>query len=141
VSEGACPFCGAAFDAAFGAAPAPVPPSRRLSRAALYAYGTGVLVLAPAAFATVDCTSSVESGPNDDAGFNTNDAYGLPAIEEGGIVGGADAYGAPPPFDSGLDDVHAGSADAGDGSVGDAGGDAGADGAASDAAGDGGETD
>jgi hypothetical protein len=83
-----------------------------------------VLALAPAAFATVDCTSSVESGPNDDAGFNTNDAYGLPAIGEGG-----------------LDDVHAGSADAGDGSVGDAGGDAGADGAASDAAGDGGETD
>ena len=72
VSEGACPFCAASLDASFRAAPAPVPPSRRLSRAALFAFGTGTLVLAPAAIVTValgtDCSGS--------------SAYGAPACED-----------------------------------------------------------
>jgi hypothetical protein len=64
VSERACPFCHAATDEAFRRSPAPLPPSRRLSRAALFAYGTGALVLPPAtvvlasaAFA-IDCDMS-----------------------------------------------------------------------------------
>ncbi len=48
VSEDACPFCGAAFAASFRAAARPQPPSGRLTRAALYALGSGTLALSPA---------------------------------------------------------------------------------------------
>ena len=53
VSEGTCPFCGVLLEPAFRAAPAPIGPSRRLSRAALLAFGTGTLVLTPAV--AIDC--------------------------------------------------------------------------------------
>ena len=48
VSASACPFCNAALDASFRASPAPLPPSMRLSRAALVAFGSGTLTLAAA---------------------------------------------------------------------------------------------
>jgi hypothetical protein len=60
VSEGACPFCSASLDASFQASPAPVGPSRRLARAAFFAFGTGTLVLAPAL--SVGC-QAVYGGP------------------------------------------------------------------------------
>ncbi len=103
VSEGACPFCAASLDASFRAAPAPVPPSRRLSRAAHFAFGTGTLVLAPAAIVTValgtDCSGS--------------SAYGAPACED------VNCAPVEPLEDSGIvaADVQVGSADASDGSV------------------------
>jgi hypothetical protein len=109
VSEVACPFCGVSLDASFAAAPAPIPPSVRLSRAALFAYGTGALVLGSAASATVviDC--------------NYTDAHAY-----GGIFVPEDA--SEPVQDSALGtaDVQVGSVDAngGDSSAGDAGSDA-----------------
>jgi hypothetical protein len=59
VSERACPFCSATLDTSFQASPAPVGPSKRLSRAALFAFGTGTLVL-PAAVA-IGCFSAEPS--------------------------------------------------------------------------------
>ena len=100
----ACPFRGAALDESFRGAPAPVPPSRRLSRAALFAYGTGTVVLASAAV-VIDCATSAVR------------LYGGPYVPE-------DA--SEPVQDSGLAtaDVQVGSAEAGDGSAVDAGTDA-----------------
>jgi hypothetical protein len=95
VSEGACPFCGGALDASFRAAPAPVPPSRRLSRAALVAFGTGALVLTPAAL-VIDCGGSsaaaygglpYESPPEDASEPVKDSALGAADVQ----VGSADA--------------------------------------------------
>jgi hypothetical protein len=47
VSETACPFCGASFDAGFRAAARPQPPARRLARAALFSLGTTSVAFAP----------------------------------------------------------------------------------------------
>ena len=55
MSEKACPFCGRALSADFRASPAPRAPAARLSRAALFAAGTGVAVLG--SVAAVDCTT------------------------------------------------------------------------------------
>jgi hypothetical protein len=43
VSEDACPFCGERFAESFRAGPRPQPPTGRLTRAALFALGTGAL--------------------------------------------------------------------------------------------------
>ena len=132
VSEEACPFCGNSLDASFRSAPAPVPPSRRLSRAALFAYGTGALVLAPTAFVMIACETMTayeygtvplfDSGEveQDSGTFLMEDAYGLPPVEDSGIedadahVEGADA-----------NDASVESTDATDSSVEDADADAG----------------
>lgn len=45
MSEQACPFCGARFDPAFRAAPRPLAPAGRLTRAALVAFGGGTVAL------------------------------------------------------------------------------------------------
>jgi hypothetical protein len=47
VSERACPFCRATFDAAFRTAVRPKPPSQRLARAALFSLGTTTVAFAP----------------------------------------------------------------------------------------------
>jgi hypothetical protein len=125
VSEGMCPFCGVSLGASFRASPAPVPPSRRLSRAALFALGAGTAVLGPV----------VAEG----CGFSAQPMYGGSAVAP---------YGAEPfPEDAGgggeggsyvLADVQVGSidaaalADAGS-AVEDTGSDSGIDGAESDA--------
>jgi hypothetical protein len=67
VNEGGCPFCGVQFTDAFRAGPRPHGPTARLSRAALFAFGTGTLALAPG------CSSS-SSVPTP--------AYGAPAMVE-----------------------------------------------------------
>jgi hypothetical protein len=54
VSEVACPFCGGALGAELRASPAPVAPAGRLSRAALFAVGTGAAVLG--SVGAVECT-------------------------------------------------------------------------------------
>jgi hypothetical protein len=46
VSEADCPFCGAALSDEFRAAPRPRGPAARLSRAALFAFGSGTLAVA-----------------------------------------------------------------------------------------------
>jgi hypothetical protein len=88
VKEGACPFCGVSLEPSFSAAPAPLPPSRRLSRAALIALGAGSLALAPG------------------CGESSTAMYGAPGIEmvdagdaggqEAGTAPGMPAYGASP---------------------------------------------
>jgi hypothetical protein len=136
VSEGVCPFCGASLDATFQASPAPVGPSRRLSRAALFAFGTGAAVLTPVV--AIDCGGEIapqplyggafpeDAGQNVDAGQTMGSPpYGIspPPNDAGQGVDAEQGVGAPPyggfpvpeagegPQDGGGD------ADGGDGSV------------------------
>jgi hypothetical protein len=82
VSEVACPFCGALLSEAFRASPAPLPPRARLSRAALFAFGTGAMALASA------CSSSPAA--SDDAGLSNHPAYGgvFPSGDSGQLDSG-----------------------------------------------------
>jgi hypothetical protein len=91
VSESACPFCGVALSEAFRASPAPLPPRARLSRAALFAFGTGTLALAPG------CSSS---SPDlvQDSGPGSSPAYGGFPDDSGPAYGGF-------PIDSGPEDA------------------------------------
>ena len=100
VAEESCPFCGILLGAPFRASPAPIPPSRRLSRAALVAFGAGATVLTPAL--AVDCSS-------EDVG-STNAPYGQ-----------GPPFDAAEPEDSGFaaPDVLVVSIDASDGSIAD----------------------
>ena len=95
VSEGACPFCRASLDAAFRAAPAPLAPAARLSRAALFALGAGSISVG----AACGGATAVEVPSSQDGG-NT-------AAPDGGDAGPviAPPYGIapPPPFDSGTE--------------------------------------
>jgi hypothetical protein len=100
VSEVACPFCRAPLSEAFRASPAPLPPRARLSRAALFAFGTGTLALGPACSSSPPATS--------DGGVLSEPAYGgvSPIVDSGNPVMDAEysldaAYGGFPPFDSG----------------------------------------
>jgi hypothetical protein len=93
VSEEACPFCGNALGESFRAAPAPQAPAGRLTRAALFALGTGTLALTSA------CSSSPAPAPSDDAGqthgvldSGLQPAYGGPGLGE---AGAQPVYGAP----------------------------------------------
>jgi hypothetical protein len=98
VSEEACPFCRGRLAESFRAAPAPQPPGARLTRAALFAFGTGTLALAPA------CSSSSSTTTVNDAG-GSQPAYGGFPIEEDGSTQAL--YGAPA-FDGGGISVDAG---------------------------------
>jgi hypothetical protein len=118
VSEGACPFCAASLDASFKATPAPMGPSRRLSRAALFAFGTGTLVL-PAA-AAIDCVGDIAPQPLYGGAYFPEDA-------------GEDAGEEPQDSAPEASDGGGGNADAGDGSGEETGSDAGIEDAASDA--------
>jgi hypothetical protein len=57
VSECTCPFCRSTLTEAFGATPARQAPRERLTRAALYAFGTAALAVTPA------CSSSGSQSP------------------------------------------------------------------------------
>jgi hypothetical protein len=70
VSEGGCPFCGESLSDEFRAAPRPLGPGARLSRAALFAFGTGTLAAAGA------CSSS-----------SAVPAYGSPVMFDAGDGG------------------------------------------------------
>jgi hypothetical protein len=102
VSEVACPFCGDALSEAFRASPAPLPPRARLSRAALFAFGTGTATLASAGALTSAC-SSATSAPA--PAYGSAPAYGGVFFDSGSVDSGeftnADAYGGLPVVDSG----------------------------------------
>jgi hypothetical protein len=83
--ERACPFCAAVVPASFAAAPAPRRPTRRLNRAALYAFGATSIGLAAA------CSGG--SAGSDDAGGSDGEAD----------VVGQPAYGCFPPACHGVD--------------------------------------
>jgi hypothetical protein len=74
VTEAACPFCGHALGAAFRATPSPREPARRLTRAALLAFGSGTSVLAPS------CSSS---SSNNNTSFIA--PYGAPPIPDASL--------------------------------------------------------
>jgi len=125
VSEVSCPFCGVALSDEFRASPAPLPPRARLSRAALFAFGTGTLAIAAACSSTSPGEPAADAGNGDAAqgdGGNTGfptplyggsvhepdadlqgvDAYGGVPVEEGGNVIVDAAYGGPA-VDAGAD--------------------------------------
>ncbi len=126
VTETSCPFCGFALRPEHRGAPAPQPPRASLTRAALFAFGTGTLAFAPG------CSSSSSPVQEPDASQVQDAAYGGPPIETDAspiidaartaeppieFAGGvAPVYGAPatdsgqgiaayggPPVDSGAD--------------------------------------
>ncbi|MGO8996953.1 MAG: hypothetical protein ACLQVI_26865 [Polyangiaceae bacterium] len=99
VSEAACPFCGVTLGPSFGAAPAPLPPSARLSRAALVAFGTGTISIAAA------CGGAVagSSGPIGDAGRDT----GMSAAPDGGEEQDS-GLSIAPPYGQGVFDFDSG---------------------------------
>ena len=121
VSEGACPFCGVSLDPSFGATPVPLGSAMRLSRAALFALGTGAAIVTPV-FA-IDCSATPSYGGSP---VQSIPPYGQVPVPEDGGEGPQDSARAAP-------DVDVGSVDAGDGSVDDTGSDGGTDGTASDA--------
>jgi hypothetical protein len=103
-SEQGCPFCGVSLGASLRAGRAPVPPSARLSRAALFAFGTGGALVIP--ISTVDCVSD---------GYVNLPPYGHGPFDGDAADGNQDAQG------------QDGSADGGDGSLEDSRSDAGTD--------------
>ncbi len=105
VSEGACPFCSVALDASFRAAPAPIGPSARLSRAALFAFSAGTAVLAPVV--AIDCSTTSEPL----YGGSAIAPYGAEPFPEGGYGVETDGGGRVAP------DVSVGSPDASDASL------------------------
>ena len=96
VNEPACPFCGGPLGDAFHAAVAPSPPRTSLTRAALFAFGTGTLALAPGCSSSPSGSPVVDGGGSEDSSSPVVDAaYGGPPIgsDAGGI---APAYGGAP---------------------------------------------
>ncbi len=107
VDDERCPFCGAARPESFDTAPAPEPPPRGLSRAALAAVRVAGVVGSGAAIAIAlsGCHRS------SDAGLNQMTLYGGPPPEASGagdldaatppatpdVARHAAVYGAPPP--------------------------------------------
>jgi hypothetical protein len=115
VTDAACPFCAVTFDAAFRSSPRPVPPSVRLSRAALAAFGSGTLSIAACGGAITGgvgssgdagkdtgATSAIDSGyeqQGEDSGIVTIAPYGQappPPPDDSGP-------GEPPPIDAAID--------------------------------------
>ncbi len=90
VSELRCPFCGSAMDVDVRARPAPRPPAMRLSRAALFALGTGGAVLpvacgagAPEVESLSDAGRGESSNASTTSTFNYGVPYGLPPGDSG----------------------------------------------------------
>jgi hypothetical protein len=131
VSESACPFCRSALSDAFRATLARQAPRVRLTRAALFAFGTGV-ALTPA-LAACSSTSSEDAGvmPQPSYGIATNgydatNGYEPDAAPESGFAldasagdadAGATADAAPDAADAGAGDADM---DAGETTVADA---------------------
>jgi hypothetical protein len=106
-TESACPFCAGSIPASFRDLPAPRPPGRRLSRAALYAIGATSLGLATACSGSVSNIGDASpDGSGEEAGqplYGAAPAYGA-FPEGGGDEMGHTLYGLPadaePPFDA-----------------------------------------
>ncbi len=95
VSESTCPFCRQSLGAAFADGAAPVPPAVRLSRAALFAFGTGT-----AAAAAACGGSTVPTAADAAAGLVVDAAYGAPYVPDDASVI-APPYGISPPMTDG----------------------------------------
>jgi hypothetical protein len=94
VTEDACPFCASGIPASFRDLPMPRPPARRLSRAALYAFGATTIGLATA------CSGSVTNIGGDAAPDGSGEEAGQP------LYGGpTPAYGAPAPVPDASDEM------------------------------------
>jgi len=90
VSEASCPFCATALSDAFRATPPAQPPGVRLTRAALFAFGTGTLAVAAGGCSDgTTATPFYGASPIEvtsdagDAGPSVGEAlYGAPPIEQ-----------------------------------------------------------
>jgi hypothetical protein len=100
VTESACPFCAASLPEAFAAAPAPRAPTKRLSRAALYAFGATSITVAAACSSGSGTPAGDTDGSTADAPPDSPSAmplYGA-AAPDGGFDeddGGPDVSAAP----------------------------------------------
>jgi hypothetical protein len=109
VSEAACPFCGAVFPASLRERAPPLPPGARLTRAALFAFGTGTLSLAPSCSSSSDMVIPPYGlGPIPDAG--DDDA----TVGADATVGVDSAYGSPGIIADEASDIADGSKNLGD---------------------------
>jgi hypothetical protein len=127
-SEANCPFCGAEVPTEFKDAPAPRGPGRRLSRAALYAFGATSLGLATACSGSVTGIGDADGSADGSADVAADVLRGGPAYggfpgdtgvgPEGGV---GPVYGAPAdaeplpdgfPSDGGVGPVYGAPADA-----------------------------
>jgi hypothetical protein len=114
-SESLCPFCAGVLPEAFRATAPPVLPTRRLGRAAMFAFGASLAgtpacddTAVPAGDAAIvdggGDTASADTSPAGldgappDLGYGA-DIYGAPPD----LGTGADIHGAPPPADAGVD--------------------------------------
>jgi len=120
VNEGGCPFCGESLSDEFRAAPRPRGPGARLSRAALFAFGSGTLAVAGACSSSSDTPVPVYGSPvmldaGDGGESVAPDATVVPdastADAEPDVPVATPAYGAPgqpvEPVDA-SDDQHVG---------------------------------
>jgi len=105
-SEAVCPFCASAVPDAMRASTPRRPPTERLSRAAMYAFGVGGLAVAAAC-----CSSSTKTPDDSGAGHDAEVYDALSAAH----YGGTPLYGAPgqPLPDAGDQGDATGAADAG----------------------------
>src|SRR4051794_6550185 len=92
-SEETCPFCDSGLPASLATQPAPRSPATRLSRAALFAFGTSAAAIAA-------CGGSTTGSPKDDvtlldAAYGGPPRDGAPDAEEDSPFLNA-AYGGPP---------------------------------------------
>jgi hypothetical protein len=86
VDEPACPFCRAVLPSSFRDRRAPTPPAKRLSRAALYAFGVGTLSVSTACGGAIGGVGGKDSGQGDapSVGEGGEDGASSGGIDEGG---------------------------------------------------------
>ena len=87
VSEAACPFCSAPLDLA--STPAPVLPTRRLGRSALFAFGATLAASLAATSCGGDSDSGGSGGSSGSGGGSTGGAGGSGGGSTGGSGGSA----------------------------------------------------
>lgn len=97
VSEGGCPFCGESLSDTFRAAPRPLGPGARLSRAALFAFGTGTMAVVGACSSSTPLYGAppVALDAGDDAESIADAAVVPDASAEPDAPVATPAYGAP----------------------------------------------
>jgi hypothetical protein len=104
-TERACPFCATSLPETFAAAPAPRAPTKRLSRAALYAFGATSITVSSASSSSRGTPAGDTDGSTADASPDSPSAmplYGA-AAPDGGFDDDAepDQFGASPPVEAG----------------------------------------
>jgi hypothetical protein len=111
-SEASCPFCHAALPQALRGSLPRRPPPPRLSRAALFAFGTGAATIATACGGSVDSggTTQQADGGSHDSGVMGEPAYGGGPhdFDAGADTGSAALYGGIFPGDASVGPQDAG---------------------------------